>query len=63
MAAAARVHDQQVDGVAAHVKDTYSHAFNLTAEAVNFVSASRCGEEPTFQSATRKLNTDSSNVL
>jgi hypothetical protein len=39
MAATASVHHQQVDGVAADVKDTQSHAFNLTGQAVNFVLA------------------------
>jgi hypothetical protein len=44
MAAAASVHHQQVDGVAAHVEHTQSHPLNLTGLSVNSVSGSRCGE-------------------
>jgi hypothetical protein len=43
VAAAASVHHQQVDSVAAHVEDTQSHTLNLTAAGVNFVRRPRCG--------------------
>jgi len=39
MAATASVHHQQMDGVAAHVEHTKSHALNLTGLAVINASA------------------------